>query len=64
MPSSTHASGPVLLSPGLECLPSGVHPPIEIPGLTKVAAWHERTYCDPGHCWARVLIFETCGTVA
>lgn len=36
-------------------------PPIEIPGFTKVAAWHERTHRDPGHRWLRELLFETCG---
>jgi DNA-binding transcriptional LysR family regulator len=35
-------------------------PPIEIPGFTKVAAWHERTHHDPGHRWVRTLLFETC----
>ncbi|HVI52473.1 MAG TPA: LysR family transcriptional regulator [Candidatus Sulfotelmatobacter sp.] len=37
-------------------------PPVEIPGFTKVAAWHERTHRDPGHRWIRALLFETCGT--
>lgn len=36
-------------------------PPIEIPGFTKLAAWHERTHRDPGHRWVRSLLFETCG---
>lgn len=36
-------------------------PPIEIPGFTKVAAWHERTHRDPAHRWLRELLFETCG---
>lgn len=34
-------------------------PPIEIPGFTKVLTWHERTHRDPGHQWARALLFET-----
>jgi DNA-binding transcriptional LysR family regulator len=38
-------------------------PPIDIPGFTKLAVWHERTHRDPGHQWARALLFETCGTV-
>ncbi len=36
-------------------------PPIDIPGFTKIAAWHERTHRDPGHRWLRALLFETCG---
>lgn len=35
-------------------------PPVEIPGFTKRAVWHERTHRDPGHRWARSLLFETC----
>lgn len=37
-----------------------IEPPIDIPGFTKVAAWHDRTHSDPGHAWARALLFETC----
>lgn len=37
-------------------------PPIEIPGFTKVVAWHARTHRHPGHRWLRALLFETCGT--
>jgi DNA-binding transcriptional LysR family regulator len=36
-------------------------PPIEIPGFTKIVAWHERTHRDPGHRWLRDLLFEICG---
>lgn len=36
-------------------------PPVEVPGFTKLAVWHERTHRDPGHRWARALLFETCG---
>ncbi|MFT4075757.1 MAG: LysR family transcriptional regulator [Asticcacaulis sp.] len=36
-------------------------PPIEIPGFTKIVAWHERTHRDPGHRWLRDLLFEVCG---
>lgn len=36
-------------------------PPVDIPGFTKLAVWHERTHRDPGHRWARSLLFETCG---
>ncbi|MCB4767750.1 LysR family transcriptional regulator [Ancylobacter sp. Lp-2] len=35
-------------------------PPVDIPGFTKVAAWHDRSHRDPGHRWARALLFETC----
>lgn len=37
-----------------------IEPPLEIPGFTKIAAWHERTHRDPGHRWVRSLLFETC----
>ncbi len=37
-------------------------PPVEIPGFTKVVAWHARTHRHPGHRWLRALLFETCGT--
>lgn len=36
-------------------------PPVEIPGFTKVAAWHARTHRDPAQRWLRELLFETCG---
>ncbi|SIT47256.1 putative transcription regulator protein [Paraburkholderia ribeironis] len=35
-------------------------PPLEIPGFTKMAVWHERTDRDPAHRWVRELLFETC----
>ena len=35
-------------------------PPIDIPGFDKIAVWHERTHYDPGHQWARKLLFECC----
>lgn len=38
-----------------------LEPPINIPGFTKLAVWHERTHRDVGHRWARALLFETCG---
>lgn len=38
-----------------------IEPPLEIPGFTKVAAWHERTHRDLGHRWVRSLLFEVCG---
>ncbi|KAF1067273.1 MAG: HTH-type transcriptional regulator SyrM 1 [Pseudomonas citronellolis] len=36
-------------APGLCAL----EPPLEIPGFTKVLAWHERTHHDPAHAWLR-----------
>lgn len=36
-------------------------PPVDIPGFTKLAVWHERTHRDPGHRWLRSLLVETCG---
>lgn len=43
-------------------LPDIVHfkPPIEIPGFTKVLAWHERTHRHPAHRWLRDLMYESC----
>ncbi|GLQ50046.1 LysR family transcriptional regulator [Dyella flava] len=38
-------------------------PPIDIAGFSKLAVWHERTHYDPGHQWARALLFETCGAL-
>ncbi|WP_029006245.1 LysR family transcriptional regulator [Azorhizobium doebereinerae] len=38
-----------------------LEPPIDIPGFTKLAVWHERTHRDAGHRWIRALLFETCG---
>lgn len=35
--------------------------PVEIPGFTKLAVWHERTHRDPGHRWVRALLFESVG---
>ncbi len=37
-----------------------VKPPLEIPGFTKIAAWHERSHRDPAQRWLRELMFETC----
>jgi len=37
-----------------------LEPPIEVPGFTKLAVWHERTHRDPGHQWARSILFESC----
>ncbi|WP_437890554.1 LysR family transcriptional regulator [Phytobacter sp. V91] len=38
-----------------------LEPPVEIPGFTKLAVWHERTHRDPGHRWVRALLFESVG---
>ena len=37
-----------------------IPPPLDIPGFTKVAAWHDRTHGHPGHRWARALMFVSC----
>lgn len=39
-------------------------PPVEVPGFTKLAVWHERTHRAPGHRWLRALLVETCGDTA
>jgi DNA-binding transcriptional LysR family regulator len=28
-------------------------PPLELPGFTMVAVWHERLHRDPAHRWLR-----------
>lgn len=43
-------------TPGIRLLP----PPINIPGFTKTAAWHERTHRDPAHRWIRERLFSVC----
>lgn len=37
--------------------------PIEVPGFTKLAVWHERTHRHAGHRWVRELLFATSGTL-
>jgi DNA-binding transcriptional LysR family regulator len=39
---------------GLQLFP----PPVEVPGFTKVAAWHERTHRNHAHQWIRQLLFD------
>lgn len=39
-------------------------PPIEIPGFTKLAAWHERMHRDATHRWLRELLFSACADPA
>lgn len=36
-------------------------PPLQVPGFTKILAWHARTHDDPAHRWVRDLLFRTCG---
>ncbi|OWW05022.1 hypothetical protein ATY81_03415 [Rhizobium sp. R72] len=38
-------------------------PPVDFPGFTKLAVWHERTHRDPGHRWVRSILFEACGAL-
>lgn len=40
-----------------------VEPPVEIPGFSKMLAWHERTHRDPGYRWLRALMAETAATL-
>lgn len=35
-------------------------PPVEVPGFTKVAAWHDRTHRDAAHRWLRGVLFQAC----
>ena len=35
-------------------------PPLDIPGFTKVAVWHERTNHDPAQIWLRALLTHDC----
>lgn len=50
---ATHSDGLAILDP-----------PLDVPGFTKTAAWHERTHRAPGHRWVRALLFETCDALA
>lgn len=43
--------------PGLVCF----EPPVDVPGFTKVIAWHERTHRDPARRWLRELLVKRCG---
>ena len=40
-----------------------IEPPLEIPGFTKTASWHERTHRSPAHRWVRELLFKTCAAL-
>jgi len=46
--------------PGLTCMA----PPVDVPGFTKVLAWHARSHRDAGHRWLRELLVESCTGVA
>lgn len=35
-------------------------PPVNIPGFTKLAVWHERAHHDPAQRWLRELLFSIC----
>ncbi len=36
------------------------NPPVDVPGFTKTAVWHERTHRDHAQRWMRELLFEVC----
>jgi len=40
-----------------------IEPPVEIPGFSKLLAWHERTHRDAGHRWLRALMAEAAATL-
>jgi len=40
-----------------------MEPPLDVPGFTKLAVWHERTHCDAGNRWVRALLFEASGHI-
>ncbi|ALM83518.1 transcriptional regulator [Bordetella sp. N] len=50
---------PSRLVAGMEGL-TVFEPPLDIPGFTKTAAWHERTHRDAAQRWLRELLFENC----
>lgn len=37
-----------------------IEPPLDIPGFTKYAAWHERSHHDAGHRWVRERLASIC----
>lgn len=47
-------------SQGLALVPA----PVNVPGFTKILAWHERTHANVAQAWVRALIFEVCGNSA
>jgi DNA-binding transcriptional LysR family regulator len=45
---------------------NGLHvmqPPLDIPGFTKILAWHARTHADLGQRWAREQLVRVCGAL-
>jgi DNA-binding transcriptional LysR family regulator len=47
------------------CVGLALHdPPLALPGFVKIAAWSDRTHHDPGHAWARALLFDTAAHLA
>lgn len=40
-----------------------IEPPLEIPGFSKVLAWHERTHHHPAQRWVRALLAEIAGAL-
>ena len=40
-----------------------VNLPFEVPGFTKIIAWHERTHESEAHRWIRELIFRICNEI-
>lgn len=64
LPELLRASDMVAVLP--ERLVAGVdglaicEPPLEVPGFSQCAVWHERTHHDPAHRWLRELLFRTC----
>lgn len=68
LPEILRASDMVAILPsrlvaGLDGLAT-VEPPIDVPGFTKVAAWHERTHRDAAQRWLRQLLFDHCADSA
>ncbi len=41
-------------APGIVAYP----PPIDVPGFSKIAVWHERSHRDPTQGWLRALLFQ------
>jgi DNA-binding transcriptional LysR family regulator len=36
-----------------------LEPPVEIPGISKTLAWHERTHHDPAQKWVGGLLIDS-----
>lgn len=37
-----------------------VDSPVDVPGFTKIVAWHERTHTNVAQAWLRALLFAVC----